>query len=100
MDLALRGKTAIVSGASSGLGLAAAEALSEEGANVTMFARRRVELERESNRLGALGVRGDVTRATDLERVVERTLEAFCGIDTLVWNSRGPAARASSSGPR
>ena len=41
MDLGLRGRTAIVCGASSGLGLAAAEALAEEGANVTMFARRR-----------------------------------------------------------
>ena len=47
MDLGLRGRTAIVCGATSGLGLASAEALSDEGANVTMFARRRDELERE-----------------------------------------------------
>ena len=40
MDLGLRGKTAIVCGASSGLGLASAEALAEEGANVAMLARR------------------------------------------------------------
>jgi 3-oxoacyl-[acyl-carrier protein] reductase len=92
MDLGLRGRTAIVCGATSGLGLASAEALSEEGANVTMFARRRDELERESNRLGALGVRGDVTNAADLERVVERTLQAFGGVDILVWNSGGPPA--------
>lgn len=77
-------------GASSGLGLASAEALSEEGANVTMFARRREELELEANRLGALAVRGDVTNAADLERVVERTLQAFGSIDILVWNSGGP----------
>ena len=38
-----------------------------------MFARRREELEREPNRLGALAVRGDVTNAADLERLVERT---------------------------
>ena len=90
MDLGLRGKTAIVCGASSGLGLGAAEALSEEGANVAMFARRRDELERESERLGALAVRGDVTNAADLDRLVERTVEAFGGIDILVWNSGGP----------
>jgi len=90
MDLGLRGKTAIVCGASSGLGLGAAEALSEEGANVAMFARRRDELERESERLGALAVRGDVTNAADLERLVERTVEAFGGIDILVWNGGGP----------
>ncbi len=92
MDLGLRGRTAIVCGASSGLGLAAAEALAEEGANVTMLARRRDELEREANRIGALAVRGDVTNAADLERLVERTLQAFGGIDVLVWNSGGPPA--------
>jgi 3-oxoacyl-[acyl-carrier protein] reductase len=99
MDLALRGKTAIVSGATSGLGLATAESLAGEGANVTMFGRRREQLERESNRIGALGVRGDVTNARDLERVVDRTLEAFGGIDILVWNSGGPPPGAASSIP-
>ena len=92
MDLGLRGRTAIVCGASSGLGLAAAEALAEEGANVAMFARRREQLERDADRIGALAVRGDVTNAADLERLVERTLEAFGGIDILVWNSGGPPA--------
>ena len=96
MDLGLRGRTAIVCGASSGLGLASAEALSEEGANVTMFARRREELEREANRLGALAVRGDVTNVADLERLVERTLQAFGGIDVLVWNGGGPPAHPAS----
>jgi 3-oxoacyl-[acyl-carrier protein] reductase len=90
MDLGLRGRTAIVCGASSGLGLATAEALAEEGANVTMLARRREQLERDAERIGALAVRGDVTNAADLERVVARTLEAFGGIDILVWNSGGP----------
>ncbi|HEU5362808.1 MAG TPA: SDR family oxidoreductase [Gaiellaceae bacterium] len=91
MDLGLRGKTAIVCGASSGLGLAAAEALAEEGANVTMLARRREQLERDADRIGALAVRGDVTNVSDLERLVAKTLEAFGGIDILVWNSGGPA---------
>jgi 3-oxoacyl-[acyl-carrier protein] reductase len=90
MDLGLRGKTAIVCGASSGLGLAAAEALAEEGANVTMLARRREQLELDAERIGALAVRGDVTNASDLERLVTKTLEAFGGIDVLVWNSGGP----------
>jgi 3-oxoacyl-[acyl-carrier protein] reductase len=92
MDLGLRGRTAIVCGASSGLGLAAAEALADEGANVAMFARRREQLERDAERIGALAVRGDVTNASDLERLVARTLQAFGGIDILVWNSGGPPA--------
>jgi 3-oxoacyl-[acyl-carrier protein] reductase len=90
LDLGLKGRTAIVSGASSGLGHATAEALAAEGANVTLFARRRDMLEREADRLGALAVRGDVTDPRDLQKAVDRTLEAFGGIDILVWNSGGP----------
>jgi 3-oxoacyl-[acyl-carrier protein] reductase len=90
MDLGLKGRTAIVTGASSGLGLATAESLAGEGANVTMFARRRDLLEREADRIGALAVRGDVTNPRDLAAVVRRTIEAFGGIDILVWNSGGP----------
>ena len=92
MELGLKGRTALVCGASSGLGLASAEALAGEGANVTMFARRRDVLEREADRIGALAVRGDVSLPQDLERVVATTLEAFGGIDILVWNSGGPPA--------
>ena len=106
MELGLRGRTAIVCGASSGLGLASAEALAAEGANVAMFARRRDVLERDADRIGALVVRGDVTNAADLERLVTKTVEAFGGIDILVWNSGGPPAGPaseitdSSSNPR
>jgi len=90
MDLGLRGRTAIVCGASSGLGLGSAEALAEEGANVAMLARRREQLEQDADRIGALAVRGDVTNAADLERLVSKTLQAFGGIDVVVWNSGGP----------
>jgi 3-oxoacyl-[acyl-carrier protein] reductase len=92
VDLGLKGRTALVCGASSGLGLASAEAFASEGANVTMFARRRDVLERESDRLGALAVRGDVTLPQDLERAVAKTIEAFGGLDIVVWNSGGPPA--------
>jgi len=90
VELGLRGRTAIVSGASSGMGLAIAEALAAEGANVAMFARRRELLEREAERLGALAVRGDLTNPTHLQTLVDRTLEAFGGIDVLVLNGGGP----------
>jgi 3-oxoacyl-[acyl-carrier protein] reductase len=90
VDLGLKGRTAVVLGASSGLGLASAEALAAEGANITIFGRRRELLEREADRIGALAVRGDVTVPRDLELLVERTLAAFGGLDILVWNSGGP----------
>ena len=90
MELGLAGRTAIVCGASQGIGLAVAEALAAEGANVAMFARRRDVLEREAERLGALAVQGDVRDPRALQRLVGRTLEAFGGIDVLVNNSGGP----------
>jgi len=90
MDLGLKGRTAIVCGASSGMGRAIAERLAGEGANVTMFARRRELLEREAERLGALAVRGDVTHPKDLRRLVEQTVDAFGGVDVLVNNGGGP----------
>jgi 3-oxoacyl-[acyl-carrier protein] reductase len=90
LNLGLEGRTAIVCGASSGMGLAIAEALAGEGANVTMFARRRDLLEREAERLGALSVRGDLTVPADLEKLVDRTMTAFGGIDVLVNNGGGP----------
>jgi 3-oxoacyl-[acyl-carrier protein] reductase len=90
VDLGLRGRTALVCGGSAGMGLASAEALAAEGANVVLFARRREPLEREADRLGALAVRGDVSNPADLQRVVERAADAFGGIDILVNNSGGP----------
>jgi len=91
MDLGLSGRTALVLGASSGLGLASAEALAAEGANVALFARRE-EIEQHAARLGGLAIRGDVTSDADLERAVSATVERFGGFDVLVWNGGGPPA--------
>ena len=78
------------------MGLAVAEALAAEGANVAMFARRRDLLEREAERLGALAVRGDLIVPNDLVRLVETTVGAFGGIDVLVNNGGGPPAGAAA----
>src|SRR3954470_210746 len=90
MDLGLGGRTAIVLGSTPGMGLAIAEALSAEGANVAMFARRADVVEREAARLGALAVPGDLTVAADLEHLVAETVGAFGGVDVLVLNGGGP----------
>ena len=92
MDLGLSGRTAIVCGATSGMGLAVAEELVREGANVAMFGRRRDLLEREADRLGALAVQGDLTIPQHLERLVHATVGAFGGVDVLVLNGGGPPA--------
>jgi 3-oxoacyl-[acyl-carrier protein] reductase len=90
VDLGLSGRTALVCGASSGLGLASAEALAEEGANVVLFARRAEDLEEHAKRLGGVAVAGDVREDADLEQAVSTTVERFGGLDVLVWNGGGP----------
>ena len=90
MELGLSGRTAVVCGASSGIGLGIAESLAGEGANVVMFARRRELLEQQAERLGGLAVPGDVTNAEDLDRVVSTAVDTYGGIDILVNNSGGP----------
>ncbi len=90
MDLGLSGRTALVCGASSGLGLASAEALAEEGANVVLFARRLEQLSEHAARIGGVAVGGDVTEDADLERAVTTAIDRFGGLDVLVWNGGGP----------
>ncbi|MGE0796659.1 MAG: SDR family NAD(P)-dependent oxidoreductase [Acidimicrobiia bacterium] len=95
MNLGIDGRRAIVCGASSGIGLATAEALAGEGARVAMFARRRDVLEREAARIGGIAVVGDLSDPADLARLVDTTVESFGGIDILVnsggWIDPGPA---------
>ncbi len=96
MDLGLRGRTAIVCGASSGIGLGVAESLAGEGANVVMFARRKDLLEQEAARIGGLAVAGDVTSEDDVRRLVSTAAETYGGVDIVVNNSGGPP-RATAS---
>jgi 3-oxoacyl-[acyl-carrier protein] reductase len=77
-------------GASSGLGLASAQALHEEDANVVMFARREELLRQEAEQIGATAVVGDIRRGEDLERAVDTATEQYGGLDVLVLGGGGP----------
>ena len=90
MELELAGRTAIVCGASSGMGAAVAERLRADGANVVAFARRAELLEEQAARLGTIPFAGDLTNPDDLERLVSTTIDAFGGLDVLVNNGGGP----------
>ncbi|MCP3136590.1 SDR family NAD(P)-dependent oxidoreductase [Pyxidicoccus xibeiensis] len=82
-------KVAVVTGGTSGIGLATAQQLAEEGAKVVVFARSEEGLAQAVKSLGpnAHGVRGDVTRVADLERLFQETRERFGGIDVLFANA-------------
>jgi len=98
MDLGLGGKTAIVAAASSGLGRGVARALAAEGATVVMFSRDAAAIQAAAAEVQAaagegaqaLGLAADVTRSTDLERVVSTTVERFGGVDIVFNNAGGP----------
>ena len=94
MDLGIKDRVAIVSGASEGLGRAAALALAQEGARVTIGARREDALEaaaediRRQTGARVLAVPCDVSRPEDIRRIVRETLDRFGGrLDILVNNA-------------
>jgi 3-oxoacyl-[acyl-carrier protein] reductase len=105
MDLALRGKVAVVGGASQGIGLAIARLLAAEGAQVGMVARRREALDAAVERVSAgaatdmpgaasggaaMAIAADIRKAEDCERIVAEALRAFGRLDILVNNDGAP----------
>src|SRR4051794_13822948 len=102
MDLGLGGKSAIVTGASRGLGRAIAEALAAEGARLTLCARGAGTLEAAAQELRSRGasvatVAGDVTDAAVAERLVNEAVAAHGGVDVLVNNAGGTAREGDLS---
>jgi 3-oxoacyl-[acyl-carrier protein] reductase len=87
----LEGRTAVVCGSSTGMGLGIAEALADAGAAVVMFSNDAAGLESEARRLGATPVSGDLTRSQDRERLIAEAVEAHGGLDIVVLNGGGPA---------
>ena len=92
MNLGLKGKRALVTGSSSGLGMAAAQALVAEGAEVTINSRNRERLEaagkkiKEANGAEPLIVVGDVSKPDDVKKIIT----AAGQLDILVCNAGGP----------
>src|SRR6201992_470883 len=101
MTPTLAGTTALVTGASSGIGAATAKALAAQGAAVALLARRADRLKDltadiESSGGTALLVPADVTDADEVAMAVQRAVAEFGRLDTLVNNAgtmqMGPAA--------
>ncbi|GAA3751649.1 SDR family oxidoreductase [Salinactinospora qingdaonensis] len=91
MDTGLAGRTAIVPGSSSGIGLAIATMLAAEGANVVMAARRGDLLRRHAAQLpSALAVELDLTEPDGPSRLADAAIGWFGGVDVCVLNGGGP----------
>lgn len=90
----MRGKTIIVTGASSGIGLALVAFLAEQGANVVLAARSEEKIMAQAEQFeNSLAVRCDVSVEADCKRLIEATVERFGGIDILI-NNAGISMRA------
>ncbi|MEV7023177.1 glucose 1-dehydrogenase [Kitasatospora sp. NPDC093558] len=92
----LAGRSALITGASSGIGRAAAHVFAREGAAVTLMARREPELKDLVDELSASGHRaqyaaGDVTRTEDVARAVALAVSSFGRLDAA-FNNAGTAA--------
>jgi gluconate 5-dehydrogenase len=88
----LRGKAALVTGGSRGLGLQMAEALGELGAKVALTARKQGELDEAAAHLSKQGIEvltiaGDLSHFDEIPKMVDRVLAKFGGIDILVNNA-------------
>ncbi len=100
LELGLKDRVAIITGASDGLGRATAEKLAAEGCKVAICARREPHLravaESIASATGAevLAVPADVSKAADIERFVEAAVDRFGGVDIAV-NNAGKSAAAS-----
>jgi len=94
MDMKLEGKVALVTGGSRGIGLAIAQTLADEGCQVAICARTENTVtdaveDLQARGVEALGVQADVLVAEDIDRVMERVIEAWGTIDILVNNVGG-----------
>jgi 3-oxoacyl-[acyl-carrier protein] reductase len=93
MDFGLKGKRALVMGASAGLGYATAEALVKEGATVAICSRGGEKLEKAAKSLGAaLAVPADLNQPGAAKRLVDEVVAKLGGVDVLVVNTGGPPA--------
>jgi 3-oxoacyl-[acyl-carrier protein] reductase len=95
MDLGLKGKTALVTAASKGMGRACALQFAAEGARVAICARTEADVKAVADEIRSKGgevlaLRADVTNAADVKALVSRTIETFGGVDILVANAGGP----------
>jgi 3-oxoacyl-[acyl-carrier protein] reductase len=97
MDTGLHGRTALIPGSTSGIGLAVARSLAAEGMNVVVAGRRGELAEQIASELpSAIGVEADLTDPEAPHRLVQAAVERFGRVDVLVPNGGGPPPGSAS----
>ncbi|MGC8777825.1 MAG: SDR family NAD(P)-dependent oxidoreductase [Candidatus Caldatribacteriaceae bacterium] len=105
MDLALKGKVAVITGGSIGIGKAVAEEFAREGVHLALCARdgeRVAKVARElaeAYRVKAIGIACDVTKKEDIERFVAEIEKTFQGADILINNAGTGSAEKIMEAP-
>ena len=92
MDLGIKGRVALVTGASKGLGFGIAQALVREGATVAVSSRSPERIETAARELGAHPFVHDAADVADAAELVHRVTETLGPVDILIVNSGGPPA--------
>ena len=92
MDLGLKGKIAVITGGTDGIGKAAALIFAKEGAKVAICARTQANLDKTAAEIKALGaevlaVSADMAKPADIERFMDAVVKQFGGMDILVNNA-------------
>src|SRR5580704_8766447 len=89
MSPRLQGKTAIVTGAGTGIGRACALAMAREGARLALVGRRKEKLQDLAKEIGssAIPIAADVSKKADIESLITRTVAEFGGINILLNNA-------------
>lgn len=91
MDLGLKGKKALVIGASAGLGRGIAQTLIQEGATVAICSRDEVKLKKAQQEMGAaFSVTADMNQAGSAKAMTLKVIKEFGAIDIVVINTGGP----------
>jgi len=86
--LKLKGKVAIITGGSRGIGFETAKIFSENGANVVITSSNRQQLENAANQLtNTIPISADITKEEEVKMVVEETIKKFGKLDILVNNA-------------
>ena len=83
----LAGKIALITGASRGIGKAIAKEFADNGATIVISGKDKTRLEEAASELGAFPIQADIRKESDVQNLINKTIEKFGRLDILVNNA-------------